>query len=152
MCALVSEGQKTSRDLGLSAGTSASASLRCYWPDTGKSPGPSVWPTSPSTPGRLPETPRGGRRRGTEPWWRRKSMTESSQRCWFPPPAGGAEWLGCPYSPSRLHSTLGAGRPLTRQWNSASWPSATVSSCIWDVPEITGGAGTACTHTHTHTK
>lgn len=51
----------------------------------------------------------------------------------------------CTYSPSRLHSTLGAGRPLTRQWNSASWPIATVSSCIWDVPEITGGAGTVCT-------
>lgn len=79
---------------------------------------------------------------GQNPGERTERMIESIQ--WILHPVYAAE---ChvdkrdSYSPSRLHSTLGAGFPLTRHWNSTSWPSTTVNSCIRDVPEITGGAG-----------
>ncbi len=133
--------KKESEDLALWVWTGASAFLRCYWPHTGKALGPSVSLTSPSAPGHLPETQHGGRHHGTEPW-REEGMVDrinttraaSCVQCWM------SHQYTDAYSPSRLHSTLGAGRPLTLHWNSTSWPRTTVSSCSRDVPEITGGA------------
>ena len=54
-----------------------------------------------------------------------------------------------PHSPSRLHSTRGAGRPLTRHENSTSWPSTTASSCRRRAPEISGGAAPTQPRRHT---
>lgn len=133
-------------DLALWVWTGASECLRCYWPGTGKAPGPSVVLTSPSAPGHLPETPHEGPRHEREPWREERNGRSDQYNSTLHVLLNVTSIKRDSYSPSRLHSTRGAGRPLTRHWNSTSWPSTTVSSCSLDAPEITGGAAQTPPH------